>query len=142
MKALNINESGVSLAELLVSSFLATLIISAAVAAVSTGNEISSSDIDRRHARTIARSTIERHYDTKLFSTIPDNYSAIESIIINPRGGNPITGDLIRRVTPGTVTLNNGKSFPVKTVTVVVKWDRAVGQADSIKLTKIMTVIL
>jgi hypothetical protein len=128
--------AGSSLVELLVSSVLVSFAVAAVVAVVVTGMQLSTSDNDRREARSIVRSIIEQRYDYKNYSTIPETYSAANTVEIDKRDGASLTGELSERVVTSTVATDNGTNIPVREVTVVLKWSEVDGVSDSIKLIK------
>jgi hypothetical protein len=132
------SSAGYTVIEILVSGILMTFSVSAVVAVVGTGTHLGSSDNHRRQARAIVRSVFEQEYDFRDYNTVPDNGSSIGSVEIDSREGNPLIGDLRREIVTDTMTAGNGSKFPVKRVTLVLKWLETANVPDSITLTKVM----
>ncbi len=129
---------GYSLVEVLVSGMLMTFAVTAAVAVVTTGTQLQSSDNLRRQARAVARTELERNYDFRDFNTIPASGKSTSSVTIDARPGNPLSGQMTTNIVSNTIATNTGTQVPVKEITVQVSWTGTEGISDSISITKII----
>ncbi|MBN1129715.1 MAG: hypothetical protein JXA71_12045 [Chitinispirillaceae bacterium] len=132
------NASGFTLIEVLVSGMLLVLAVTAAVAVVGTGSQLSVSDNDRRQARAVVRTVFERLYDYRDFNIIPDHGTTVEEILIDERMGNPLFGRLTRTVTTETISTGSGTPLSVKRVDLMIRWTSSDGTVDSLTLTKVV----
>jgi type II secretory pathway pseudopilin PulG len=132
------NNAGHSLVEVLVSGILLVFAVTAAVAVVGTGTQLTASDNDRRQARAVIRTVFEQSYDYRDFNVIPVNGTTTEEVLIDERMGLPLTGHLTKTVTEETIGTNSGTPLTVKKVNLSLCWTSPEGIADSISFTKIV----
>jgi Tfp pilus assembly protein PilE len=123
---------GVTLVELLVGVIVLTLAILAIIAVVTKGRELQVTDNHRRQARAIIDSLMEAKYDDRDYALISDT-TVGRTHTLGPGFAAMITED----VADQTLTVA-GDAFPVKVVTITVRWNEAEG-ADSIGIQKIIT---
>ena len=131
------SNAGYTLVEVLVSGILLVFAVTAAVAVVGTGSQLTASDNDRRQARAVIRSVFERSYDYRDFNSISIG-SSVEEIAIDERMGTPLLGQLTRTVSTETVSAGSGTPLLVKRVVLSLRWTSADGMADSLSFTKII----
>lgn len=132
------HEGGYTLVEVMVSGILMTFSISAVVAVMGTGSQLGVSDENRRQARAVVRTSFEQEYDFRNFNTIPDSMQQVDSVAINPRQGNALTGERITRVVIDSMNTDNGVGVPVKRITITLRWVDVDGAADSVFFTKLL----
>jgi type II secretory pathway pseudopilin PulG len=131
------NVAGYTLVEVLVSGILLVFSVTAAVAVVGTGSQLTASDNDRRQARAVIRSVFEQSYDYRDFNSITLG-SSVEEIAIDERMGTPLLGQLTHTVSAETFTAGSGTSLSVKRIVLSLHWTSTDGMADSLSFTKIV----
>jgi prepilin-type N-terminal cleavage/methylation domain-containing protein len=137
--------SGFTLVEVLISSILVTICLSAVAVVTRVGTDLQVSDNNRRQARSILRSTFENDYGFRQYGAIPDSAVMWNIVNIDPRGGNILEGRLTKVTTSDSVNTVPGTRVPVKVITLTLAWDeQATGSSTvqrSITMRKILATV-
>lgn len=115
--------SGFSLVELLVAASILGITVIAVVAVIRKSRDIQVSLQHRQAARILLERRFEKLYGPGSFNRIPEDDPDDSTVVIDNDGTYTLTGDLKTHFENTTETTNDGKTIPVKKVTLTIRWD-------------------